>query len=87
MSAVLQGLIVGLVVLACACYSTWRLLTARLRLRVLDALSVLPGIRQAAWFGALRARTLAKSAAGCGSCAPAATSAASRKRTPGALRR
>ena len=35
----------------------------------------------------LRARTLAKSAAGCGSCAPAATSAASRKRTPGALRR
>ena len=87
MSAVLQGLIVGLVVLACAIYSTWRLLSARLRLRVLDALSVLPGLKAAAWFAALRARTLSKSAGGCGSCAPAATGAASPKRTPGALRR
>jgi hypothetical protein len=86
-SGVLQTLIVALAVTACAAYSTWRLLSARLRLRVLEALARLPGIGNTAWFSALRRAALSRSAAGCGSCAPGATPAPSRKQTPGALRR
>ena len=85
MSMLVQGLLVALVVLACAVFSTWRLLSARLRLKVLDALARLPGFGASGWLAALRARTLARSP-GCGSCAPA-TGAASPKQTPGALRR
>ena len=87
MSAGVQALIVALAVVSCAAYSIWRLLSARLRLRLLDGCAALPGIGHAAWYQALRARTVAKLAAACGSCAPAPTGAASRKQTPGALRR
>ena len=87
MSAVLQGLIVAVVVLLCALYSAWRLLSARLRMRLMDVLARVPGLGSASWFQALRSHAVAKLAAGCGSCAPAATSAASRKQTPGGLRR
>jgi hypothetical protein len=87
MSGVLQGLIVAAVVVLCALYSTWRLLSARVRLRVMDALARVPGIGTAGWFAALRAHAVTKLAPGCGSCAPGATSAASRKQTPGGLRR
>jgi hypothetical protein len=87
MNTVLQLAIVSLAVLMCALYSTWRLLSARLRLRALDALGTLPGIGRAAWLHSWRARLLSGSGAGCGSCAPPATSAASRKQTPGVLRR
>jgi hypothetical protein len=86
-SGVLQGLIVAVLVMVCALYSTWRLLSARLRVRVMDAVARVPGIGSASWFAALRAHAVSKLAAGCGSCAPAATSAASRKQTPGGLRR
>jgi hypothetical protein len=87
MSAVLQAVIVAAVVTLCALYSTWRLLTARVRMRVMDVLARVPGIGHARWFAALRAHAVAKLAAGCGACAPAPTSAASRKQTPGGLRR
>jgi hypothetical protein len=87
MSFVLQALIVALLVALCALYSIWRLLSARLRLRLLDRLAAVPGIGSAAWFAALRAAALSRFAAGCAGCAPTATSAASRKQTPGALRR
>jgi ferrous iron transport protein B len=87
MSFVLQAVIVALLVALCALYSIWRLLSARLRLRLLDRLAAVPGIGRAAWFAALRAAALSRFAAGCAGCAPAATSAASRKQTPGALRR
>ena len=87
MSAILQVALVAAAVTFCACYSTWRLLSARLRLRVLDALGTLPGLAATAWFTALRARTVARFSAGCGSCAPAPTRAPGRKQTPGALRR
>jgi hypothetical protein len=83
----LQGLVVAAAVTLCALYSIWRLLSARLRLRVMDALARVPGLGSASWFEALRAHAVAKLAAGCASCAPAATSAASRKQTPGGLRR
>ena len=42
MSAVLQQVLVAVLVTACALYSAWRLLSARLRLRCLDALAALP---------------------------------------------
>lgn len=87
MSAVLQGLIVAVVVLLCALYSAWRLLSARLRMRVMDALARVPGLGAASWFQALRAHAVSRLAAGCGSCAPTATNATSRKQTPGGLRR
>ncbi len=87
MSVLLQGLVVALLVALCAVYSTWRLLSARLRLRLLEKLAALPGVGSAAWFAALRAAALSKFAAGCANCTPAPTSAASRKQTPGAPRR
>ena len=88
MSAGVQSVVVALAVLTCACYSIWRLLSARLRLRLLAWCAALPGIGSTAWLHALRARALSKLAAGgCASCAPSATGAASQKQTPGALRR
>ena len=83
MSFVLQLLAVTLLVSACATYSTWRLMSVRLRLRSLELLGGVPGIARAAWLAALRARLMGGAGA-CGGCAP---SAASRKQTPGALRR
>ena len=44
MSAGVQALIVALAVVSCAAYSIWRLLSARLRLRLLDGCGALPGI-------------------------------------------
>ena len=83
MSFVLQLLAVTLLVSACATYSTWRLMSVRLRLRSLELLGGVPGIARAAWLAALRARLMGGAGA-CGGCTP---SAASRKQTPGALRR
>lgn len=88
MSAVLQEVLVAVLVAACALFSTWRLLSARLRLRCLDALGAVPGARTARWLTALRRRTLSRLGAGCGGCAQASTpGAVSRNQTPGALRR
>jgi hypothetical protein len=87
MNGVLQVTVVTIVVVLCALYSTWRLLSARLRLRVVENLAALPGIGSATWVVSWRARLQAGSGAGCGSCAPTVTSAASRKQTPGGLRR
>jgi hypothetical protein len=86
-SGLLQGVIVTAAVVLCALYSTWRLLPARPRMRVMDLLERLPGIGGSRWFAAARAHAVGKLAAGCGSCAPPATGAASRKQTPGGLRR
>jgi hypothetical protein len=87
MNTVLQGLIVAVVVTLCTFYSVWRLLPARLRLRALEAGAHLPLIGRSAWLSALRAQARSRLGGGCGACAPAATSAASPKQTPGALRR
>jgi hypothetical protein len=84
-SIVIQSVVVAVVVIACLAFSSWRLLSGRLRLKLLDLLAATPGAGSSGWLAALRARTLAKSP-GCGGCAPA-TGAASPKQTPGALRR
>lgn len=89
MSLALQSLAVGLVVLGCALYSAWRLMSPRLRLRALDALERLPRALITPWSVRLRQRTLARLTGGCDGCAAggATPAAASRNRTPGALRR
>ena len=88
MSMVLQQVLVAVLVTACALFSAWRLLSARLRLRCLDALAALPGARTAPWLTAVRRRTLSRLGAGCGSCAQHSTpGAVSRNQTPGAPRR
>ena len=86
MSFVLQVIVVAALVSACAVYSLWRLLSSAARLRALAALARVPALASMGWFARLQARTRAGSSAGCGTCA-AAPSAASRKRTPGALPR
>ena len=85
MSGVLQGVVVGVAVAASVLYSTWRLGSARLRLRMLEALGRCRDCRRLPGFAAWYARALAQRAAGCGGCAP--TGAPPRKQTPGALRR
>jgi hypothetical protein len=69
MSLLLQQLAVGLLVIGCALFSAWRLSSARARLRALEALGALPGIRGAAWLATLRRRTLAGLGSACGGCA------------------
>lgn len=69
--AALESILVGLIVLGCALFSVWRLLPVRLRLKALEALSVLPasaGGNLVAW---LRRRTLAKLSGACDACARA----------------
>jgi len=88
MSVVLQQVLVAVLVTACALFSAWRLLSARLRLRCLDALAALPGAHTARWLTAARRRALSGLGAGCGGCAQRSTpGAVSRNQTPGAPRR
>jgi hypothetical protein len=92
MNAVMQEVVVGLLVAGCVVFSAWRLLSARLRLRVLNAVSALPGAGRAVWLARLRQRSLSRSGGACAGCShadvpPAATAgASSRNQTPGALR-
>jgi len=91
MSLLLQSVLVGLAVAACAVYSAWRLASVRLRLRVIDALGSLPRPLTTPWLAALKRRALAQLAGGCAGCAaggaPTPGAAARPNRTPGALRR
>lgn len=89
MNLLLQSLLVGVLVGACALYSVWRLLSLNARLRSLDALGTLPRFLTAPWLAVLKRRTVAQLGAGCAGCASGATPAAAahRNRTPGALRR
>jgi len=70
MSVVLQQFVVGALVIACALFAAWRLSTARLRLRALDALGTWPLVRASSWLATLRRRTLAGLGGACGGCAP-----------------
>ncbi len=68
MEGMLESLLVGLIVAACAIFSAWRLLSARLRLRVLAiAAPVLEKI-SAPTLARLRARTLEQLGGACGTC-------------------
>ena len=69
MEFLLEEGLVALLVAACAVFSAWRLLSPRLRLRVLDLASAMIGKAGNPWIPKLRGRTLAKLGGGCGSCA------------------
>ena len=71
MSVLLQQWLAGVLVLACALFAAWRLMSVALRLRTLDALGKLPGVARASWRARLRARLLARQSSACGGCAPA----------------
>jgi hypothetical protein len=94
MNLLLQQLLAGVLVIACALFSAWRLSSVRLRLRALETLAAVPLLRRASWLARLQERTLAQQLRACGGCG-GATRAASHptqgedapNRTPGALRR
>jgi hypothetical protein len=98
MSLLLQQILVGVVVAASAVFSAWRLASVATRLRMLQRLDAVPGVRALPWLARLRERTLARQLSACGGCsqaprhAPGDTPAlkpdpASPNQTPGALRR
>ncbi|HUI59369.1 MAG TPA: hypothetical protein VLX90_04065 [Steroidobacteraceae bacterium] len=89
--AALESAVVALIVAVCILCSTWQLLSARLRLRALEAVLAPLGSLAPGFLIRLRQRTLARMSAGCGAC-PAAgdkVNAAFRpsNRTPAAPRR
>jgi hypothetical protein len=86
MSLLLQELLVGLVVAACAACAAWRLMSGRARLACLRLLGTLPGARSSRWHAALSRRTLAR-LSGCAGCAPLSPGARAPNQTPGAPRR
>lgn len=79
----LEYILVALIVLGCGIFSVWRLLSARLRLRLLEALGSLagdtggtgmanaPAVRAtllSGWLRRLRSRTVNQLNGGCGTC-------------------
>jgi len=82
MSLLLQQFLVGALVIACTLFAAWRLSTARLRLRALDALGTWPLVRGAPWLATLRHRTLAGLGGACGGCAQRTAPAAGPKASP-----
>jgi len=66
--AALESLVVGLIVFGCTLFSVWRLMSVRLRLKTLEALSVLPAGAGGNLVAVLRRKTLAKLSGGCGAC-------------------
>ena len=72
MSLLLQQILVGVLVLASALFSAWRLASIGARLRLLEALDLVPGVRALPWLAHLRERTLARQLAACGGCAQSA---------------
>jgi hypothetical protein len=78
MNLLLQQLLVAVLVVACALFSAWRLLSVRLRLHTLDALEKLPLVRALPWLSRLRARMLARQLGACGGCSQGGPPAKSR---------
>ena len=66
--AAAESFVVVLIVSGCALFSIWRLMSVRLRLKTLDALSRLPAGAGGNLAMTLRRRTLAKLSGGCGAC-------------------
>ena len=92
MNALLQEILVAVVVVACAAFSAWRLISLTLRLRLLAVLARVPLLADARWLTRLRQSLLAGAASACGGCSQAdahqlKSDAVSRNQTPGALRR
>ena len=63
-----ESLLAGLIVTVCAIFSTWRLMSIRLRLKTLEALSALPEAAGGTFVAKLRQQTLGNLSGGCGAC-------------------
>jgi hypothetical protein len=98
MSLLLQEVLVGILVVASAVFSAWRLASVATRLRMLEMLGAVPGVRALPWLTRARQRTLAARLSACGGCSQAERhlpgdrtsarpGAPSPNQTPGALRR
>jgi uncharacterized membrane protein YccC len=68
MAAIWQDFLVGLIVAGCVIFSVWRLLSPRLRLRLLDFMTPVLEKLSARMLARLRSRTSAQLAGGCGAC-------------------
>ncbi len=68
MALLLQDVLVGFIVVACAVFSAWRLMSPRLRLRTLELLA--PALDKLApeLLTRLRTQTIGQLAGSCGSC-------------------
>lgn len=66
--ATLESWVAALIVSACALFSLWRLISVRLRLKTLDALSRLPVMAGGYLAMTLRRKLLGRVSGGCASC-------------------
>jgi hypothetical protein len=73
MEPIVQALIVAIIVVASATFAAWRLMPARTRLRVIDAIKPSEGNALGRWLLNLRKGVLAElTSGGCASCSQAA---------------
>ena len=75
MEPIVQALIVAIIVVASAVYAAWRLMPARTRLRVLDAIRPSDGNAMGRWLLNLRKGLLNELTHGCGACSQASNHA------------
>jgi hypothetical protein len=64
----LEYALVALIVVGCAISSAWRLMSARLRLRLLKAIPEAVANASGGWVMRLRQKTLGQLSGGCGAC-------------------
>ncbi|MDB6090353.1 MAG: hypothetical protein JWN85_3137 [Gammaproteobacteria bacterium] len=81
MEGMLENVVVGVIVAGSAIFSAWRLLSARLRLRLLDFVAPLLEKIAGPAVARLRSRTLQQLGGACGACSSNKT-AAHRPSTP-----
>ncbi|HKT75004.1 MAG TPA: hypothetical protein VJQ47_19100 [Steroidobacteraceae bacterium] len=64
----LENFVVASIVVVCFAFSAWRLMSARMRLRLLDAVAAAIGAPADGWLTRARQRTLARLGGACGTC-------------------
>lgn len=75
MAAIAQDLLVAIIVVGCAIFSAWRLMSPRLRLRMLDFLApAATKLGASSTVSGLRNQTIGQLAAGCSTCSHNKTS-------------
>jgi heme A synthase len=84
MEPIVQALIVAIIVIASAVFAAWRLMSARTRLRVLDAMKPTDGNALGRWLLHLSQGVLAElTSGGCASCSQAANHVQKPRRSDG----
>lgn len=76
---IVQVLIVTIIVVASAVFAAWRLVPARTRLRVLDAIKPTAGNAIGRWLLRRRRRVLDELTHGCGACSQASNHVAKKR--------